>query len=221
MSNLTITAGFTKNTSQPAQSLTLADIDLYLTRQHNDTLVYEVIWNGTQHPTVEVDNIGYYARLYSGANLDTYTYYARASYTGATVLDANHVTGVIGRSEATLTTAGATLAFGDLCYFAVADSRWELADADAEATTFGKLGICVLAAASDGSATRMLLYGKVRADTAFPALTVGAPAYVGTTAGDIQVAAPTGTGDCIRAVGQANTANELHFCPSPDWFEHS
>jgi len=31
-------------------------------------------------------------------------------------------------------TAGATLAFGDLCYLAVADSRWELTDADAAAT---------------------------------------------------------------------------------------
>lgn len=118
-------------------------------------------------------------------------------------------------------TAGATLAFGDLCYFAVADSRWELTDADAAATTFGKLGICVLAAANNGSATVMLLWGKIRADAAFPTLTVGAPVYVSTTLGDIQVAAPTGSGDCIRAIGQANTANELFFCPSPDWFEHA
>src|SRR6185436_16660392 len=59
-------------------------------------------------------------------------------------------------------TAGTTLAFGDLIYLAAADSRWELADADA-ASTAGDvvLGICVLAAAADGDATNVLLYGKV------------------------------------------------------------
>ena len=46
--------------------------------------------------------------------------------------------------------AGTTLAFGDIVYLAVADSRWELTDASAQATAFGKIGICVLAAAGDG-----------------------------------------------------------------------
>lgn len=116
--------------------------------------------------------------------------------------------------------AGATLAFGDLCYLAVADSRWELADADAEATAGPvKLGICVLAAGSDGDATKMLLWGKVRADTAFPALTVGATVHVGTTAGDIQVAAPSGSGDIVRIVGKGNTADELFFNPDETYLE--
>lgn len=110
MSNITIVAFFTKNTSEPAQSLTLADIDLYLTRQNNSTGTDEVVWNGSQHPTEELDNVGAYARIYSGANLDTYSYFARASYTGATDLDSDHVTGSHGRATATLTTAGATLA---------------------------------------------------------------------------------------------------------------
>lgn len=115
-------------------------------------------------------------------------------------------------------TAGATLAFGDLCYLAVADSRWELTDADAASTSGGvKLGICVLAAAADGDPTVMLLWGKVRADAAFPTLTVGAPAYVSTTAGDIQVAQPSGTDDVVRVVGYGNTADELYFTPSQDY----
>jgi len=119
-------------------------------------------------------------------------------------------------------TAGAALAFGDLCYLAAADSRWELADSDAEATAGPvKLGICVLAAAGDASATTMLLMGTVRADAAFPAMTISAPLYVGTTAGDIQVAAPSGAADIIRVVGWANTADELYFNPSGDWFEHA
>jgi len=110
MSNLTVAAFFTKNTGQPATALTLAEIDLYLTRQNNTTGADDVVWDGTQHPTEEIDNVGCYARIYSGADLDTYTYYLRATYTGATVLDTDHVTGAIGRSSATLTTAGATLA---------------------------------------------------------------------------------------------------------------
>lgn len=115
-------------------------------------------------------------------------------------------------------TAGATLAFGDLIYLAVADSRWELADADAAATAGGvMMGMCVLAAAADGSATTILLQGIIRADAKFPALTVGAAVYVGETAGAIQVAIPTGADNIIRVVGFALTADEIYFNPSQDW----
>lgn len=117
-------------------------------------------------------------------------------------------------------TAGTALAFGDLVYLAVADSRWELADADAAATAGPvKLGICVQVAAGDGSATTILLFGKVRADAVFPALTIGAPVYVGTTAGDIVVTAPSGSADIVRIVGYANTADELFFCPDKSFIE--
>lgn len=115
-------------------------------------------------------------------------------------------------------TAGTALVFGDLVYLAVADSKWELTDADAEATAFGKIGICVLAAA-DNAATVILLWGKVRADTVFPALTIGAPVYVGLTAGDIVTTAPSATADIVRIVGYANTADELFFCPDNTYVE--
>jgi len=42
----------------PAVGLALADIDLYLTRQHVTTGVDAVVWDGTQHPTEEIDNVG-------------------------------------------------------------------------------------------------------------------------------------------------------------------
>lgn len=119
-------------------------------------------------------------------------------------------------------TAGAALAFGDLVYLAAADSRWELADADA-ASTAGTvlLGICVLAAASDGDATKILLHGNVRADTAFPALTVGGAVYVGTTAGDVQTTAPSGTDDVVRCVGYSLTADSIIFMPSSSFITHT
>lgn len=117
-------------------------------------------------------------------------------------------------------TAGAILAFGDLVYLdgVAGNNKWELADADALATAFGKIGICVVAAAED-AATVILLWGKVRADTAFPALTIGAPVYISTTAGDIQVAAPAGSSDIIRIIGYGNTADELFFCPDNTYVE--
>ena len=114
-------------------------------------------------------------------------------------------------------TAGAALAFGQLCYLAVADSRWELADADAAATAGGvMMGICVLAAAADADPTRMLLFGTIRADAQFPALTIGASVYAGETAGAVQVAIPTGADNIIRVVGFALTADEIFFNPSPN-----
>jgi hypothetical protein len=114
-------------------------------------------------------------------------------------------------------TAGATLAFGDLIYLAAADSRWELVDADAVGTSGTVLiGLCVLAAASDGSATKILLQGTVRADTAFPALTISAPVYAGETAGDVQTTIPTGADAVIRVVGFALTADSMYFNPSMD-----
>lgn len=113
-------------------------------------------------------------------------------------------------------TAGAALAFGDLIYLAAADSRWELADADAATTADRMLGMCVLAAGADGNATKVLLMGQIRADANFPALTIGSAVYVGETAGAIQVAIPTGADAVIRRVGYALTADEIYFNPSMD-----
>lgn len=121
-------------------------------------------------------------------------------------------------------TAGAALAFGDLCYFDPTDSRWELADANiaagADGDPRGRLGLCVLAAAGDGSATKMLLWGTISAATAFPALTINAPAYVGEIAGDIVVTQPTTADVVIRVVGFAVTGDDLFFNPSPDYITH-
>lgn len=116
-------------------------------------------------------------------------------------------------------TAGAALAFGQLVYLAVADSRWELVDADSVTTAGAVLtGMCVLAAAADGDPTVILLDGNIRADTAFPALTIGAPVYAGTTPGEIVVTKPSGTDDVVHVVGFALTADSILFRPS---FNHA
>lgn len=115
-------------------------------------------------------------------------------------------------------TAGATLAFGDLIYLAAVDSRWELADASATGTAGAILvGICVLAAASDGSPTTILLKGNIRADTAFPTFTVSAPVYISETAGDVTNTAPTTSSTVVRVVGHGLDGNTLLFNPDPTW----
>lgn len=114
-------------------------------------------------------------------------------------------------------TAGYTQAFGDLVYLAVADSRWELADADAAATAGPVMLAMVVVAGTDGNACTLLLQGIIRADAKFPTMTVGATQFVGETAGAIQGAIPTGADNIIRTVGYALTADELYFNPSTDW----
>jgi hypothetical protein len=105
MSDLSVSVFFTKNTGQPAEGLTLSDIDLYLTSQNRATGVDAVVWDGTQNPTEEIDNIGAYLRIYTAADLDTYNYYARGTYTGATVLDVDDVMGAVGIDKIPLGTA--------------------------------------------------------------------------------------------------------------------
>ena len=118
-------------------------------------------------------------------------------------------------------TAGTTLVFGQVVYLAVADSRWELTDADSVVTAGAVwTGMCVLAAAANGDPTVVLLQGTVRADAVFPALTIGAPVYVSTTPGDIQVAQPSGTDDVIQVVGFGLTADSIYFNPSQNYITH-
>lgn len=118
-------------------------------------------------------------------------------------------------------TAGATLAFGDLIVLDATDSRWELADANsasgADGDSRGIIGICVQAAAGDGSATTILLSGVVRADAAFPSFTINAPLYVSETAGDITATSPTTEDNVVRILGAAFTADEIHFDPDRVW----
>lgn len=126
-------------------------------------------------------------------------------------------TGIIIASQ----TAGEALAFGDLVYFKAADSRWWHTDANAAATAGDVLlAICVLAAGSGGSATTVMMYGKIRADAVFPTMTISAPMYISETAGLVTGTQPTTADVVIRRVGFALTADELYFNPSNDYVTH-
>lgn len=121
--------------------------------------------------------------------------------------------------------AGAYLGMGTLVYLDPTDSRWEQTDANiaagADGDPRGILGICVKEAFADGDATRILLWGLVRADTNFPTFTINAPVYVSENVGEVTVTQPT-TGDVvIRVIGFGFDANTLYFCPSPDYITHT
>lgn len=117
--------------------------------------------------------------------------------------------------------AGVALAFGEVCYFDVSTSKWKLAKADVAATAFCKLAMCVLAASGVDQPTSMLLYGKVRADTKFPTLTVSAPAFLSAaTAGLITNTPPVATNNAPRIMGYGNTTHELFFTPDQTYLEH-
>lgn len=121
-------------------------------------------------------------------------------------------------------TAGEALAFGDVIVLDVTAGKWFKASVSAAAAADGDaramMGMCVLAAAGDASATTVLLQGTCRADANFPALTIGAAVYASTT-GDIVVTQPSTTDHVIRIVGFALTADEIFFSPSNDYITHT
>lgn len=120
-------------------------------------------------------------------------------------------------SKGELSTLGETLVFGELAYFKQSDSRWWKFDSDTESTSANvKLGI-ICQSGNAGDDRLIMLEGKIRADSQFPTLTVGAKVYGGSTAGAIQVAKPT-TG-FVRCIGFGNTADCLYFNPSNEHYE--
>ncbi len=100
MTDLTVMARFTKTgvlgPGEPAQGLTLSEIDFFLHAQHRETGADTQIWDGTQNPTIEIAEVGVYIRIYTGADLDTYHYHVSASYDGIQTLESPWVNGSYG-----------------------------------------------------------------------------------------------------------------------------
>lgn len=105
-------------------------------------------------------------------------------------------------------------AIGDLVYLD-SNAKWQKTDADAASTASNLLGVALAVAATD-AALLVALPGSIVYATAFPTLTIGAPYYVGETAGAIQATIPTGADNVIRVVGFAVHADKLFFYPSQD-----
>ena len=110
--------------------------------------------------------------------------------------------------------AGYSSAIMDLVYLN-ANGKWLEADADATATSINLLGMA-LEAKTDGQAMNVALAGSFVRDDTFN-WTIGVPLYISGTLGAITATKPTGTGDIVRTVGYAVTADVIFFNPSSDY----
>jgi hypothetical protein len=115
-------------------------------------------------------------------------------------------------------TAHENIAITDVC-FMNSDGEWAIADADAEATTKGLMGMATAAANAAATCT-CLVYGLMRDDDGWGgAMTKGSPYFLHTTSGDVTSTAPSGSADCVRIVGFAQAARVFFFNPANDWGE--
>ena len=116
--------------------------------------------------------------------------------------------------------AGSTVTYGDLVHLA-ADNKWDDTDADATATSIGRVGIC-LTGADDTDPISILVYGYIRDDSLFAFTSAGQPLYVHTGAGLMSQTAPSGSGDVVRVVGYADDDDDtVFFNPDNSWVEIS
>ncbi len=113
-------------------------------------------------------------------------------------------------------TVGENVVKNDVLYLK-SDSKYWLADGDAEATTKGALVMSTGTIAAD-AAGELLVKGYMRDDGDF-AYTVGATLYVSLTPGDPTETLPPAAGDFVRVAGWAESADVVRFDPSKDYLE--
>jgi len=101
-------------------------------------------------------------------------------------------------------------------YYLNSSGNWALADADAESTAKGMLGVA-LGAASDTNG--VLIRGMVTLDT--DPGTIGDTLFLSTTAGVATSTAPSGNGDIVRVIGYCldSTNGQIYFNPDGTFVE--
>lgn len=116
---------------------------------------------------------------------------------------------------------GATIAVGDLLYLNSSDQRWELTDADVEATSGDVQLALALASGVNGDTRLLLLDGFVRFDI-WNFTSYGKALFISLTPGEmIQDNSSFTTDDIVRVVGYASTfADQIYFKPGTAWVKH-
>ena len=98
------------------------------------------------------------------------------------------------------------------CVYLDSTPDWNLTDADAESTAGDVMLGLALEAGTATNPMNVLLQGFARDDTW--AWTIGGAVYLDTTtAGGLTQTAPSGTGDVVRIVGYAISADAIYFNP--------
>ena len=134
---------------------------------------------------------------------------------GALSLDATPDTDHTANGPQTSTlNAGYSSTIMDLVYLN-ANGKWLEADADASGTSNNLLGIA-LEAKTDGQAMNVALSDSFVRDDTWN-WTIGVPLYVSGSIGEITATKPSGSGDIVRTVGYAVTADIIFFNPSSDY----
>lgn len=111
-----------------------------------------------------------------------------------------------------------TLLAGEIVYLVLDTTlKWKRTDADTEATCDKVCGIVIADVLTGATCVnKILLRGFYRNDTLFN-LTVGGLLYLSATAGGLTQTAPSGSGQTVRVVGQAVTADVIYFNPDNTW----
>ena len=106
-------------------------------------------------------------------------------------------------------TAGESLSFGEICNYK-SDSKWYKTDADTMTMCVGEIGMAMEDIAADATGN-MAKIADVRDDSWN--WTVGAMLYISTTPGAMTEAMPSGSGDQIRKIAVAISADIVAFAP--------
>jgi hypothetical protein len=126
---------------------------------------------------------------------------------GSGVLDSTLLPPGLGITSKTFP-ASEALAAGALVNIWSSSGTPSIRNANATDATKPAHGVVLAAVASAGTAT--VYYGPVLV-TGLSGLTIGAPVYLGSTAGTATSTAPTATGSYLQTVGVADSATELAF----------
>jgi hypothetical protein len=103
-------------------------------------------------------------------------------------------------------------------------------DADSSSTATGLLAICLSASSSNDQVRPFAMDGYVNVQSSFisnksgaPTDDNGKPVYVGTTSGEYDMVAPSGSGQIVRIVGHVvaagGTTYTIYFRPDNSWIE--
>lgn len=112
-------------------------------------------------------------------------------------------------------TAGESVVIGDVCYFKSDGKFWKV-DADAEATTKGFVVMATGSISADATGV-FLIKGFIRDDTW--TWTVAAELFCHTTPGNPTETKPSATGDIVRLIGYAYSADIIYFNPDKTYIE--
>jgi len=135
--------------------------------------------------------------------------------TGAdsTVAGPTGPTGPTGLPITETLTAGQDVVSGDVTYLKSDGKMWKI-DANAEATSKGRLGLATASILADATGSFLIL-----GDYTTSSLTTGATYYLSTTAGEYTTTAPSGSEDIVRIIGYAKSTTVLFFNPDDTYIE--